>query len=369
MKICFVVEDIYPTLNPSTGILNTNGRAVHFKHLGEALMELGHDVSYVTMDHGQKDRENLGGFAVYKMYRPGEGIPGFRFISVKVPKLLRAMKAADADVYVFMCSEAFVGIVAAYCTWNGKLFVYHGGADRDFEGNAWKMNVRDYLFFRYGLKRADLVICQNGFQKKTLMEYYGMEGHVLRNPMAQAERTYNGKGSIVWIAQYRYYKRPEILVELARRIKDDFIMIGGSTPDYPEAKYRKINSLASAAGVKVMGPLSYREVDGILSRAKLLINTSEVEGLSNTFLAAWRRGIPVASFVDPDNMIRENGLGEVAGDIEEMVNAVEKLRKGVPEAYSEHIKEFFDRTFSPYKIASDFMELVDLVRRERQGSE
>lgn len=362
MKICFVVEDIYPALNPSGAPLVINGRAVHLKHLGQGLRDAGHDVSYITMDYGQPDGEKISGFTVYRLYRPDEGVPGLRFLTTRVPGLLKALERADADVYVFMCPDPFVGVVAWFCGKKKKKFIYYGGSDRDFDDNMWGLNPRDYHLFRWGLKRADLVLCQNGFQIDTLSEYYGRKGEILRNPMPKAERTYSSNGSIIWVANYRPLKRPEIFIKLAERMKDDFVMVGGLASGYTESEYCKINEAAGRAGIKVVGPAGYDDTDRLISGAKILVNTSEFEGVSNTFLQAWRRGIPVVSFVDPDGMICEYGLGEGVCDLEGLVMAVDDLRKGISEERSIEIKKYFDRTFAQDEVARKFLELVTRMK-------
>jgi len=361
MKICFVVEDIYPVINPSIGDFEVNGRAIHFKHIGDGLLEQGYEVSFVTMDYGQSEVEDVNGFKVYKTYSQNEGLPGLRFITVKIPRILNALKKADADVYFFMCAEALGGIVGWFCKRNNKKFIYCGGVDKDFNGNEWGMNFRDYKLFTYGLNAADLVLCQNTYQSSTLEKHHGRNGVVLYNPMRAASRTYDPEGDIVWIGNYRPQKRAEIYIELSKRVDDRFLMIGGPSGKYPREKYDEINSMATNSNIKILGSRSYDETDKILSRAKLLVNTSGFEGISNTFLQAWRRGIPVVSFVDPDNMIKDNDLGIVGMDMDTMVEAVKKMGAGISEEHSVRIKEYFDKTFETSIIISELDRIVKSV--------
>ncbi|MFH1305122.1 MAG: glycosyltransferase [Candidatus Omnitrophota bacterium] len=128
----------------------------------------------------------------------------------------------------------------------------------------------------------------------------------------------------------------------------------------------RINTAAESTGIKVFGPRGYDETDRLISGAKLLVSTAEFEGISNTFLQAWRRGIPVVSFVDPDEIIAKNDLGIVVKSFEDLVTAVERLRKGISDDDSRKIKEFFDRTFTTEIIARRFDELVRDIFQETQ---
>ncbi len=367
MKICLVVEDIYPVLSGRSELGPPNGRAVHFKNLGAGLADIGCDVSFITMDYGQPEIQKLGGFTVYKMYRPDEGIPGLRLFLTKAPKLLKALKRADADIYMFMCPDPFVGIISWFCRKNGRKFIYYGGSDRDFKGNSWRMSLRDLYFFKNGVRNADLILCQNIYQLETLEKYHKRKGFIMYNAMASAERTYDPGGKIIWVANYRPLKRPEMFIELSKEISDSFVMIGGRASGCSEQEYRNMNDLAVNDNIRIRGLLGYDETDRAISRAKLLVSTSEFEGLSNTFLQAWRRGIPVVAFVDPDGMIGKNGLGRVVSNFEDMVEAVEELRKGVPEEYSRNIKDFFDRTFETGKVAARFDGIINGMIEDRRG--
>jgi len=358
MKICFVVEDIYPTLSSPKGIVKPNGRAIILKNIGRGLSNMGYDISYITMDYGQPEAEKVDGFTIYKLHRPNEGIPGLRFLLKKVPKLLRALKKADADIYAFACPDSFVGIISRFCRRKNKKFVFLGMSDKDFESEIHDISLRDLHLFKYGLRNSDLVVCQNDYQLQCLKKNYNKNGVILYTPMDSAEYTYDPTGSIIWVGNYRPVKRPEMFIELSKKINDKFIMIGGKAGDCAEQEYRHINSSATNDNINILGSLDYDETDRLISRAKLLVNTSESEGFSATFLQAWRRGIPVVSFVDPDDVIKKNNLGRVVHGFNELISAVNDLRKGISPEDSKKIKDFFDRTFTTNIIAAKFDKLL-----------
>jgi len=110
---------------------------------------------------------------------------------------------------------------------------------------------------------------------------------------------------VIWVAHLRALKRPEMFVELARRLPQyRFHLVGGD----PQQGNLYLEQLRCA---RPRGPESdlarqpgQDETLGLFDRARLLVNTSEIEGLPNTFYQAWVRAIPVVSFLDPDQRNR-----------------------------------------------------------------
>ena len=97
----------------------------------------------------------------------------------------------------------------------------------------------------------------------------------------------------------------------------------GRINQYHEIMYRAIENK-----IEVTGEIPISEVNKILSQSHLLINTSEMEGFSNTFIQAWMRKVPVISLnVDPDNILRQKHLGFCSGNFTQLVKDTRLLIK------------------------------------------
>jgi glycosyltransferase involved in cell wall biosynthesis len=130
----------------------------------------------------------------------------------------------------------------------------------------------------------------------------------------------------LWVSNIRAFKRPDLALQLAERLPDVRLhMIGGTQPG-EEAYFEAIRARAAGLpNVTFHGPLSYQEVNAYMSRARVLVNTSDAEGFPNTYLQAWSRGTPVIAFFDPDGVIAGEGLGRAVHGLEEMIGALREL--------------------------------------------
>jgi glycosyltransferase involved in cell wall biosynthesis len=123
---------------------------------------------------------------------------------------------------------------------------------------------------------------------------------------------------VVWIANLKPLKNPGAFVRLARRFahRSDvrFVIVGGTLDDSDWTK-QQLQEIAATPNLEYRGSLSQSAVNGLLEHTDLLVNTSDYEGFSNTFIQAWMRRVPVVSLrVDPDRLLSRGGLGAVTGD-------------------------------------------------------
>jgi glycosyltransferase involved in cell wall biosynthesis len=102
-------------------------------------------------------------------------------------------------------------------------------------------------------------------------------------------------------------------------------MIGGSQPGFSDL-YERIDAAAQKLpNLTFHGRVPYHDIGAYYDRARVLLNTSEVEGFPNSFLQAWSRGVPVVSFFDPDGLINREGLGVSPKSVDDMVGAADRL--------------------------------------------
>jgi glycosyltransferase involved in cell wall biosynthesis len=179
-------------------------------------------------------------------------------------------------------------------------------------------------------------------------------------PLAAASRDID----VLWLGNIRKLKRPDRMLEIADQLPEiNFHMAGGPLPG-EEPLYHEVRSAAAArANITFHGPLSYWAANEACSRAKLLLNTSAVEGFPNTYLQAWIRGVPVVTLIDPDHVIAREGLGAAAGSPAELPGTIEALLSN-PAAYqsaSESCTRFMAREFAEDKSLSAYLDTFERI--------
>jgi glycosyltransferase involved in cell wall biosynthesis len=301
--VCFVAPSTWPLFSGDRDIPVVGGAEVQQSFIAPALAARGYRVSMIALDYGQPDRSVVKGVTVHKIYRPDEGLPVVRFVYPRLAMLWRVLGEVDADVYYQRTAAALTGFVAAFCRRHGKGSIYSGASDVDFlPGRQDIRYARDRWLFQYGVRNVDRVFAQNATQQERLREHFGRESIVVPNCYAAprgagADRA----GYVLWVATVRAQKRPEMFLEMARRLPGQrFVLVGGSDSDRGGLEYARAIRDAAAAlpNVEYRGFMPFGEADRVFDGARLVVNTSTYEGFPNTFLQAWARGIPTVAFVD-----------------------------------------------------------------------
>ena len=366
-SICFVGADNYPVLTPEYQRHYIGGESVQQTLLAKAFVDLGYDVSMVVTDLGQPDAELIDGIRVFKTFRPNAGLPVLRFIHPRFTGLWQALKRADADIYYQSCASVATGIVAWFCRKYDRKFVFRVAHDTDLmPGQQLIPYWRDKKIYEYGLRQADQIINQSRQQQDLLRENYHLEGPAL-NMVVQLpapDEIYSRDIDVLWVNNLRPFKRPELVLELARKLPDlRIVMIGGPCHGH-EDLYEEVCQQAEGIGnLDFKGHVPYQEVNAYYSRSRVFVNTSDSEGFPNSFLQAWVRGTPVLSFFDPDGIILREGLGSSPGDVDQMVAAVNELGGDDDRlaALSAHVSAFAHDHYSPAAVAVRYHALFQNI--------
>jgi glycosyltransferase involved in cell wall biosynthesis len=366
MEICFVGLDNLPVLAPEYRRHTIGGESVQQTLLGRALARRGHDVSMVVADYGQRDGAEWEAIRVLKAYPPDAGIPALRFIHPRWTGMWSALARADADLYYTSCAGMHVGLVALFCRRHRRRFVFRTASDTDCDGSRLLVRfVRDRWLYAYGLRRADAILVQSASQAETLARCYGLAGRVAGMLVEKAERPAYRDIDVLWVSNIRREKRPDRILELAERLPEVKIhMVGGSLPG-EEALFLDVSLRAARAKVPFHGRLSYWDANELYGRAKLLVNTSDVEGFPNSYLQAWGRGVPVITLIDPDGVIEREGLGVGARSAAEIPDAIRRLLRDpiAREAASDRCRAFIAREYGEDKILAAYLETFERVLR------
>jgi len=363
MKICIVGLEDFPQLAQLKSAKYVGGESVQHVLLARAWRDLGHEVSMVVHDHGQGRDTYVDGIRAVAPYARDEGIPVFRFAHPRLTGMIAAMGEIDADVYYQSPAGAATGITAWFCRRHGKRFISRIASDLAcIPGKQLIRYWRDRKIYEYGLRNADLIVAQSEQQRSLLQRNYGLKSEVLDMAVEMPSGPQPEKDiDVLWVSNLRPVKRPEIVLELARRLPDvRFTLAGGALPGAEDYFNTVTEAAKSIPNLTCAGAVPYSEVGTMFSRARIFLNTSQIEGFPNTFLQAWVRGVPVVAFFDPDALIEQRQLGHTAIDLEDMVRAIVRLLQDDDERdrIGERARAYAVAHFGPTHIASRYLEML-----------
>ena len=358
--ICFLAPHAWPVLSGDSTIAEVGGAEVQQSMLARLLAADGYRVSMICLDYGQPDRALVHGVTVYKSFRASAGVPVLRFLHPRLTATWRALLAADADVYYCRSASMWVSVVAEFCRRHGKRSVYAGASNMDFvpgEGGQIRY-ARDRWLYRRGIARVDRIVAQNEAQRESCRAAYGREATVIASCYQPASPVRAGvpRDAVLWVSTLREGKRPERFLELAARMPHRrFVMVGGPSGGQEELFERVRREAARLGNVELTGFLPLAQVEAWLDRARVLVNTSDYEGMPNTFLQAWSRGVPTLATVDVEAAVHRRFAG-----IEDGARKIEALFEdaGLWHSASRQCLEHFRRTHSPAHALEQYGRLV-----------
>ncbi len=365
--VCFVGLENLPVLAPEFGHLGSGGEQVQQTLLSRAFIRRGHSVSMVVLDHGQPEGAVWDGVTTHRAYRYEDGIVGLRFVHPRWTGIWNAMARADAATYYVSCAGVRVGIVAMFCRRYGRRMVFRVAHDADCRPRElFVKHWRDRKLYEYGLRRTDVILTQSLRQQQDMKANYGQDSTVAGMLVGFPDRVPSFAErdiDILWVNNLAPFKRPELVVELARRLPQrKIVMIGGRYPTEDKLYDRVRDEAAGCPNLEFMGSVPYHEVNRFFDRARVFVNTSDSEGFPNSYLQAWVRGTPLVAFFDPDGVIEREGFGGAPASMDEMVARLDLLLAGGAdwEAASRATRGFMDRNFAEEDILRPYLSACGL---------
>lgn len=362
MHLCFVAPHAWPVLSADARIAEVGGAEVQQSILARLFAANGYRVSMICLDFGQPDRAVIDGVSVHKAYRPHGGVPVLRFVHPRLTAMWRVLREVNADVYYCRAAGMLAGVVAEFCRRHGRRSIYAGASDMDFvHGVGGQIRyARDRWLYRRGVALADRIVAQNEVQRSTCRATFGRDAVVIPScyqPPAGSGRDPARRDRVLWVGVMRTGKRPQLLLELARRLPQRrFVMVGGPVGGDAALFERMRAEAASLPNVEFTGFLALAQVEARFDAARVLVNTSEFEGLPNTFLQAWARGVPTLGTVDAGTSVHRQFY-----EIDEGARQIETLFADRPlwERASEECRAHFARTHSGAETLARYGRLFD----------
>jgi len=336
-KICFFALNAYPVITGKfknhIGVMG--GSELQQSLIGKELAKNHYNVSFVVYKNTSNNSypfECIERIKFFKTINKDFKFSGIFSYWICIKSLWNAMALANADIYYQRGSGSETGVVALFCLFKRRKFIFALSSDMDINGTFFK-NARFYekILIYFGLKTADLILTQNYYQKKILEKKFNRESCVIKNIFSfQSLDPKIKKGSsVLWVGTIRpEWKQPELFLNLAKSIPDaNFVMIGGaaSNSNFYESIKRDAEKIPN---LEFMGFIPYSQINQYFAEASIFVNTSTFEGFPNTFLQAWANFTPVVSLnVDPDELICDRKLGYHSKTFEKMVSDINALLK------------------------------------------
>lgn len=329
MKVCLVASNIYPMLTGNHHEPRIGGAELQQINIAKSLVDQGHEVCIVCLDHGQPDGEKIDGVTIRKSFREDSGIRVVRFLYPRLTSLWSALGRANCDLYYSRCADYVPGILRVFCQRTGKKYAFASALDTDFmPGVESVANFRDRFLYRFGLRGADQIVVQSTRQQELLKKNYGLQSVISRNFLLDPRRqlSASARRTVLWVSTIRNRKRPFHFIRLAAQFPDEhFVMVGGKLGSHAGIYDEVVSASRDVPNLDFIGFQPYEKVEALFDQCKVFVNTSLHEGFPNTYLQAWRREIPVISFFDPDGQIREHSLGLVVRDENELRGALASM--------------------------------------------
>jgi glycosyltransferase involved in cell wall biosynthesis len=362
LKICIV--------NPFE---HGGGAEYQISLLIDALVAGGrYEVHYLTHFIDQRDRTRN-----YRVSVIGAGgpIPRLGYV-MDARSLYGTLRKIDPCVIYQRVACAYTGICAFYSRRRAVPMIWHVAHDSDVAPrllervrNVPRQQLEKWAV-AYGARNATEIVVQTRHQAALLQEnYHRTAAAVIPNFHPPAAETIDKSGplTIVWIANLKPWKRPDVFVRLAGRfsLRPDvrFIMVGAPAAKTGNQHWRDslMRSIETAANLDYVGQKTHTEVNELLGRSHIFVNTSTHEGFPNTFIQAWMREAAVVSLnVDPDGVLEREGAG-IAAHTESGLEAAVRALIDDPNARAALAKRGREHAGAHHSLANT-RRLVELIQ-------
>jgi glycosyltransferase involved in cell wall biosynthesis len=296
----------------------SGGAEVQMLHLARGLARRGARVALVTYAAPGLPAA-VDGVEVVAQRHPERGPAPLRRAVTLATTCARLLRL-DARVVVQRAAGSTTGLVALAAKATRTRFVYSSASTVDFTFERLGYGRATVALFDLGIRLADEIVVQTDEQAELCVRRFGRHPVVIRSvaepPAAAPAPDGSASEGFLWVGRLALYKNPAALLDLAAAVPEaPFTMVcvpgTGDPPGLAEELARRADGLPN---VRLMGPQRRTALLERMAHATAIVSTSDYEGMPNTLLEGWSRGVPALTLThDPDGVIGRERLGWCAG--------------------------------------------------------
>lgn len=324
MKICILswwAQKLFDAQEPQP----FGGAELQLVLLARQFAQRGAEVRFITRGQGPARSFDIDGIQVHKIAVASN--PYVRKVQT-VRDTLAALQSHPADVYLQRGGGIETGLVG-FAAWRTNTpFVFMTSHRWDVDGTH--ATRRGWLFgqaFRFGLRQTSAIITQSEEQLHALYETTGRSGTVLRSGHEIPPSLPGEKRGVLFISRCEPWKNPHAMLDMARAL-DGVPVTMVCPPANDAALFEDIRSAAATIPhLRFLDGIPFEETEALFATHRVFVNTSDSEGVPNTFVQACKWGTPIVSLrVDPDGMLNQRGAGLCTdGDIHRAVTGIREF--------------------------------------------
>jgi len=289
-----------------------------------------HDVVVVTGGPADEPLQAPAGIRVLRIAErePGQSVPAAAAGWAR--SVRTALRQTDPD-WVLQLGVSYLTLVAAlWCKAHRRRFAFLWGSVADANGRdtGKPAGAADRLLV-WARRRADLQVCQTEQQMALLGPRERRHAVVVPNPLNADVPWRQADGdadAVLWVGWLRPVKRPDLFLRVAGRLPHRRFVMAGAVGGDAAFRAQTEEAIRRTPNVRLLGFVPEPGLPDVYAQARVLLNTSDIEGFPNTFLEAMACGVPVVSLRFDPNGILAAGAGVCAdGDEERLVAAVERM--------------------------------------------
>lgn len=251
--------------------------------------------------------------------------------------ILDIANKVQPDIIITRTFTSWAGIAAKYASRHGVKHIHFTASDLEaqnlFKTINWfkPFDVMEYYYYCNIYSKKSEIRVQNDFQKQTIVSTRNVEVKKVTQacPVCDVSliKKHTDKINIVWIGNFKLVKRPEKFFKIIDAFKANenlkFTMIGRCM----EEKYQTLlDERQDYPNFDYLGEITNEEVNTFLNKSHILVNTSDYEGFSNTFVQGWmRENIVISLNSNPDSIVTKHNLGYVTASLENTIEIINKL--------------------------------------------